>query len=121
MNKARQGNSLNYYIDNNLSKFGYVMWMLYVYEIYPDGATNGYKLNWWHPIAIMFFVCVVLIASIIVLFNRDERIGLKEAWRDNKFHFGVDKYFRKNPHLIEFIPRSKKKRDIDEFMTKMSQ
>lgn len=118
---ARNGHSLNYYIDDTITDFGRIMWYLGVFEIYPNCDTSGYKLNWWNPIAVIFMVLVVLIAFLIWgITDRKERVGMTEAWNDHKFYFDMPIFFRENPHLIEFIPRSKKKRDHDEFLNKLA-
>lgn len=115
-----QQHSLNYYA-NQLTGFGKFLWYIGVFEIYAIADNHGTKLNWWNPIAWLFIGVVLFIATLVwIVSPKGERLGFKEAWYQDRFKFAVNSYYRKYPERLVWIPRSKEKRDLDEFMNIMS-
>lgn len=96
---ARNGHNDAYY-KSKLSKLTKFFWYIRLFEIYPNGDYYGVKLNWWHPISYL-----MLIVSIVYSMLFGGIPLLLEYYADNKFNFTYEKYFRKNPHLIEIIQR----------------
>ena len=86
----------NKYYIKNLTRVGWYLWLSGGCSLYRNGDGTGVKLNWWHPIATLIAILILLYA-----FLSEGYIGLKEC--DNPFR--VTKWFRDNPSRYEVILR----------------
>lgn len=98
--KSRNGHTLEYYIEN-LPRLGFLLWILFIIDLYPNCDGPGATLNRWNPLSY-----ILGLLNVIGIFIFSGFSGLHESFIDNRLGFGLSKYFRDNPDLLEFIPRS---------------
>ncbi|OCH31299.1 hypothetical protein A6E13_01850 [Aliivibrio fischeri] len=98
LSNARNGHNAEYY-RKRLTKLSRVLFKLRVIRLYPNCDSVGIQFNWYHPVSFFYFCFIV-----IFVFLLDGVIGLTTAWKEDRFGFGIKKYFKKHPEQFEYIP-----------------